>query len=101
MLKIRLARWGKKKAPFYRVVLTEHTKPAQSWYMLVLWRFDPLKHESKMDIEKIKAWIAKWAQPTNRVAKLALKESWDEMFRKYIVETKRVRTQRNAPVEAA
>jgi len=36
MLKIRLARHGRKKAPFYRIVLTEHTKPAQSGYKLVL-----------------------------------------------------------------
>jgi ribosomal protein S16 len=36
MLKIRLARHGRKKAPFYRIVLTEHTKPAQSGYQTVL-----------------------------------------------------------------
>lgn len=36
MLKIRLARGGKHKSPFYRIVLTEHTKPAQSGYMKVL-----------------------------------------------------------------
>ena len=59
MLKIRLARGGKHKAPFYRVVLTEHTKPVKSGYKLVLGWFDPLKHTSKIDADAVKEWIAK------------------------------------------
>jgi len=59
MLAIRLARAGKHKSPFYRVVLTEHTKPVQAGYKLVLGWFDPLKHTSEMDIASIKEWIGK------------------------------------------
>lgn len=95
MLKIRLARGGKHKSPFYRIVLTEHTKPAQSGYMQVLWWFNPLRHEMAMDIDTIKEWIGKGAQPSNRVAKLARKHSDDTFFDKYIVKNDRVRTKRN------
>ena len=99
MLKIRLARWWRKKAAFYRVVLTEHTKPVKSWYKTVLGRHDPVRHDTKLDIEAIKEWIAKWAQPSNRVAKICLKESGDDFFKAYITHSTRVRKKKNAPDE--
>ncbi len=86
MLKIRLARHGRKKAPFYRIVLTEHTKPAQSGYKLVLWRFNPLSHTMEANIDEIKNWISKWAQPSERVAKLLFAETKDKMFKEYFLE---------------
>lgn len=95
MLAIRLARAGRHKAPFYRIVLTEHTKPAQSGYKLVLGWFDPLKHTSEMDIETIKSWIGKGAQPSQRVAKLAYNSSKDEFFKPYIKEVTRTRKKKN------
>ncbi len=91
MLKIRLARHGRKKAPFYRIVLTEHTKPAQSGYKLVLWRFNPLSHTMEANLEEIKLWISKWAQPSERVAKLLFAESKDKMFKEYFVERERTK----------
>ena len=99
MLKIRLARGGRRKAPFFRVVLTEHTKPVQSGYKEVLGWFNPLKHTTELDIDAIKEWIGKGAQPSNRVAKLCLKHSQDEFFKKYIQESDRVRKVKNAPDE--
>lgn len=99
MLKIRLARGWKHKSPFYRVVLTERTKPCQSWYMKVLGWFDPLHHKTEMDIEAIKEWIGKGAQPSNRVAKIAKKFSNDKFFDKYIINTERVRKKRNGEDE--
>lgn len=94
MLKIRLARGGKHKSPFYRIVLTEHTKPVQSGYMKVLGWFNPIRHEMQMDVEEIKTRIGKGAQPSNRLAKLAKEFSNDEFFGKYIVHSDRVRTKR-------
>jgi len=99
MLKIRLARGWKKKKPFYRIVLTEHTKPVQSGYMTVLGWFDPMHHQTEMDIDAIKEWIGKGAQPSNRVAKLAKKHSGDAFFDKYIVLSDRKRRPKNAPEE--
>ena len=99
MLKIRLARGGRKKAPFYRIVLTEHTKPAQSGYKEVLGWFDPMKHETKAELETIKSWIGKGAQPSNRVAKLLFNLSKDEFFKKYIKFSTAQRKPKNADEE--
>lgn len=95
MLRIRLARGWKHKTPFFRIVLTEHTKPVKTWYTDVLGRFDPLHHTMELDVEKAKQWIAQGAQPSNRVAKLAYAHSKDEAFKKFIVLTERVRKPRN------
>lgn len=95
MLKIRLSRGWKHKAPFYRIVLTEHTKPVKSGYMKVLWWFDPLHHKTELDIEAVKEWIAKGAQPSNRVAKLAKAFSGDAFFDKYITIIERKRKKRD------
>ena len=54
MLVIRLSRQGRSKRPFYRVVLTEHTKPAQCGHLEVLGSYDPLKHIFEADVENIK-----------------------------------------------
>lgn len=91
MLKIRLARHGRKKAPFYRIVLTEHTKPCQNGYKTVLWRFNPLSHTMEAKVDEIKQWISKWAQPSERVAKLLYANTKDELFKKYFVEATRTK----------
>ena len=89
MLKIRLARHGRKKAPFYRIVLTEHTKPAQSGYQEVLGWFNPLSHTMEANVEGIKSWIAKGAQPSERVAKLLHNDTKDSFFKAYYTEATR------------
>ncbi|MCR5411950.1 MAG: 30S ribosomal protein S16 [Patescibacteria group bacterium] len=89
MLTIRLSRQGRSKRPFFRVVLTEHTKPAKCGYKEILGFFDPLKHTLSVDIEKIKTCINQGAQPSERVAKLLFKETNDQSFKKFIVERER------------
>jgi small subunit ribosomal protein S16 len=74
-LKIRLARGGAKKRPFYRVVVADSRSPRDGRYIEKLGTFDPLKAKDAadrvvLDTEKAKAWIAKGAQPTDRVARL-------------------------------
>lgn len=111
MLKIRLARGGRKWLPFYRIVLTEHTKAAQAWYKLVLWRFNPIAHTMEADVQEIKNWISKWAQPSERVAKLLFADTKDQMFKKYFKErtstkaleihNKRIEEQKAAAAEKA
>ena len=86
MLKIRLARHGRKNLPFYRIVLTEHTRPAQSGYKLVLWWFNPIAHEMDVNLDEIKLWLSKWAQLSERVAKLLYAKTKDDMFKKYFIE---------------
>ena len=86
MLKIRLARHGRKNLPFYRIVLTEHTRPAQSGYKLVLWWFNPTAHEMDVNLDEVKLWLSKWAQLSERVAKLLYAKTKDDMFKKYFTE---------------
>ena len=86
MLKIRLARHGRKNLPFYRIVLTEHTRPAQSGYKLVLWWYNPIAHDMDVNLDEVKIWLSKWAQLSERVAKLLFAKTKDEMFKKYFTE---------------
>ena len=86
MLKIRLARHGRKNLPFYRIVLTEHTRPAQSGYKLVLWRYNPIAHEMDVNLDEVKLWLSKWAQLSERVAKLLYAKTKDDIFKKYFTE---------------
>jgi small subunit ribosomal protein S16 len=71
-VKIRLARAGAKKAPFYRVVAADSRAPRDGRFIEILGRYNPRTNPStiEMDIEKIDAWIAKGAQPSETVAKL-------------------------------
>jgi small subunit ribosomal protein S16 len=74
-LKIRLARGGAKKRPFYRVVVADSRSPRDGRFIEKLGTFDPLKAKDAedrlaLDAEKAKSWIAKGAQPTDRVARL-------------------------------
>jgi len=91
MLKIRLARHGRKKAPFYRIVLTEHTKPSQHGYKTVLGRFNPLAHTMEAKVDEIKNWISQGAQPSERVAKLLFAHTKDDLFKKFFVERTRTK----------
>ena len=84
MLVMRLSRQGRKNLAVYRVVLTEHTKPVKFWYKEVLWSYDPMQHKLVVDTDAIVAWIAKWAKPSERLAKLLLKETKNELFNKFI-----------------
>ena len=84
MLTIRLAREGRRNLPFYRVVLTEHTKPSKSGYKEVLGHYNPISHEIKLDMESITKYVKNWAHMSSRVAKMAFNESKDESFKKFI-----------------
>lgn len=71
MLKIRLSRAGKKNSPFFRVVLTEHTRAAKHGYKEVLGFYDPFSKEFKIkDLEKVKNYASHGVQFSPRVQKL-------------------------------
>ncbi len=71
MLKIRLSRAGKRNMPFFRVVVTEHTKAAKHGYKEVLGFYNPFSKEFKIkDIEKVKKYASNGVQFSPRVQKL-------------------------------
>lgn len=69
MLTIRLSRFGKKKKPFYRVVVTESSRPRDGRFVEIVGTYDPLKNpaEVKLNAERIKHWISRGAQPSDTV----------------------------------
>ncbi len=73
-LKIRLARGGAKKRPYYRIVVADARSPRDGRFIEKIGTFDPLKPKDAadrftLDVEKAKEWLAKGAQPTDRVAR--------------------------------
>jgi small subunit ribosomal protein S16 len=71
-VKIRLARHGAKKAPFYRVVIADERARRDGRFIEVVGRYNPRTEPSflELNLEKVDAWIAKGAQPTEAAAKL-------------------------------
>jgi small subunit ribosomal protein S16 len=74
MLKIRLARGGTKKRPFYKIVVADSRNPRDGKFIEKLGFFNPLlpKNNSErinLEIDRIKHWLKIGAQPTLRVAK--------------------------------
>ena len=72
-LKLRLARAGTKKRPFYHLVVADSRFPRDGRFIERLGYFNPLlpkdagEKRLKIDLDKIKAWLAKGATPTDRV----------------------------------
>ena len=74
-LKIRLARGGAKKRPFYRIVVAEASSPRDGRYVERVGTYNPMvpkDHEQRITLnnERISFWMSKGAQPTERVQKM-------------------------------
>ena len=71
-VKIRLARHGAKKAPFYRVVVADSRSPRDGRFIDMVGRYNPCTDPSviELDLEKIDEWIKQGAQPTDTVVRL-------------------------------
>ena len=73
-IKIRLARGGSKKRPFYRIVAADSRMPRDGRFIEKLGTYNPLlpkdsEDRVKMDLERVQEWMSKGAQPTDRVAR--------------------------------
>jgi small subunit ribosomal protein S16 len=73
-IKIRLARGGSKKRPYYSIVAADSRKPRDGRFIEKLGTYNPLlpkdsEDRVKMDVEKVREWISKGAQPSDRVAR--------------------------------
>lgn len=69
MLRIRLNRVGKKKQPFYRIVVMDQRKARNADYVEVVGHYDPRRQPAAIDLkaERIQYWLGKGAQPTDTV----------------------------------
>lgn len=73
--KIRLARAGAKKRPFYQVVVADERSRRDGRFIENMGTYDPTKNPAvfKLNAEKILAWLGKGAQPTDTVRQLLKK----------------------------
>ena len=71
-VKIRLKRMGKKKAPFYRIVVDDSRSPRDGRFIEEVGTYDPSKDPSVFDVneESVKKWLSTGAKPTETVGKL-------------------------------
>lgn len=74
-MKIRLARGGSKKRPFYRIVAADSRKPRDGRYIERLGIYNPLlprdsEERVKMNVERVQHWLSQGAEPTDRIARM-------------------------------
>ena len=74
-MKIRLARGGSKKRPFYAIVAADSRMPRDGRFIEKLGTYNPMlpkdsEERVKMNVERIKYWLGEGAQPTDRVARM-------------------------------
>ena len=72
--KIRLARGGSKKRPFYAIVVCDSRMPRDGRFLEKVGTYNPLmpkdsEERVKLDVERVQEWLAKGAQPTDRVVR--------------------------------
>ena len=74
-VKIRLKRMGRKKKPFYRVVVADSRAPRDGRFIEEIGTYDPLTNPATIaiDMERAKYWISNGAQPTDTVRGLLKK----------------------------
>ena len=72
MVRIRLARMGRKRRPFYRVVAADSRAPRDGKFIEILGTYNPMTDpmELKFDLERIQHWIDHGAKPSDTVARL-------------------------------
>src|SRR6187401_3536121 len=74
MLVIRMARAGTKKRPFYHIVVADSRSPRDGRFIERIGHFNPLLPKEKterlkLDLEKVKGWMKKGAQPSDRITR--------------------------------
>lgn len=77
-VKIRLARYGAKKKPYYRIVVASTDAPRDGKFLELVGTYDPLKKPAAVTLkqDRVKAWLDKGALPTATVKTLLKKEGF-------------------------
>ncbi len=79
-VKIRLARMGKKKKPFYRLVVMDASKSRNSETIEIVGVYDPTRDPLRFEVspDRVRYWLSVGAQPTKGVLRLLSKEGFVE-----------------------
>ena len=74
-VRLRLARMGRKKNPFYRIVAADQRAPRDGRFIERLGYYDPMKepNDLKVDLERVDYWLGQGASPSETVASLIKK----------------------------
>ena len=72
MVRIRLARGGAKKKPYFRIVVADQRCKRDGRYLERIGFYNPMVKENRfeIDVERLKHWLSTGAQPSDRVGKL-------------------------------
>jgi len=75
LLRIRLARHGRRNRPFYRIVVADARAPRDGRFVEIVGWYDPLPDPAQVHVKEERAiyWLRQGAQPTEAVAKLFTK----------------------------
>ncbi|GHS92020.1 30S ribosomal protein S16 [Synergistales bacterium] len=81
-VRIRLSRFGKKKAPFYRLVVADSRAPRDGRFIELLGTYDPMTDPATVSIEEERAlyWLGVGAQPSETAKGLLKKQGIWEKF---------------------
>ena len=76
-VKIRLTRLGRKKLPYYRIVVADIEAKRDGRFLDIIGTYDPLKDpaEINFDAAKLQSWLAQGAKPTRTVKSLIAKQA--------------------------
>ena len=76
MLKMRFARHGRRKRPYYRLVVAESSKPRDGHFHEILGQYDPLAEETVFEVkeERVAYWLSQGAKPSETVHRLLAKQ---------------------------
>jgi small subunit ribosomal protein S16 len=75
-VKIRLARYGAKKRPFYRIIAADNDSPRDGRFLERLGTYNPLQDPAQVNLnaERVKYWIGRGAVPTDTVKSILKRE---------------------------
>jgi small subunit ribosomal protein S16 len=75
LLRIRLTRMGAKKKPYYRVIVTERRQARDGSFIEIVGHYNPVTNPPaiELDMERVRHWIARGAQPSETVSSLMKK----------------------------
>ncbi len=90
-VKIRLSRFGRKKAPYYRIVVADERMPRDGRFVESLGHYQPLKTETKIEVNEERAlyWLSEGAVPSDTVRSLLRQKGVMKKFHEIRVEKKK------------
>lgn len=97
-VKIRLSRFGRKKAPYYRVVVADERAPRDGRFIENLGHYQPLKAEAKIEVNEERAlyWLSEGAVPSDTVRSLLRQKGIMKKFHEMKVERKKQAAEKKA-----